>query len=72
MLVLQAPGSFLVVFFQAFEYKHPPSFWLPFLFTGVQQVVLLGLCVYLVIKKRRSTPKEEEKPLLVNENEFEN
>jgi hypothetical protein len=45
MLLLQTPGSFLVVIFQGLLYHESVSTWLSFLFTGLQQLVLLILCI---------------------------
>ena len=53
MLLLQAPGSFLVVFFEI-QYHENISTWLTFFITGVQQVILLILCFYFEIKKRKA------------------
>jgi len=52
MLLLQAPGSFLVVYFQAIEYHSNVSTWLTFLITGIQQSILLILCIYYEIQNK--------------------
>jgi len=70
MLLLQAPGSFLVVVFQGIMYKESVSTWLPFFITGVQQVILLIICIVFEVRKRKRLAKEridsETVPLIVN------
>jgi uncharacterized protein with PQ loop repeat len=63
MLLLQAPGSFLVVFFQI-RYHENLSSWLTFFVTGVQQIILLILCLVFEIRKRRTKKATEEEYLI--------
>jgi hypothetical protein len=65
MLLLQAPGSFLVVFFH-WRYHESVSTWLPFFITGIQMIFLLGMCIYYEMKKRRHRSEniQEEQRLL--------
>eukprot|EP01119_Soliformovum_irregulare_P020463 TRINITY_DN6628_c0_g1_i1.p1 TRINITY_DN6628_c0_g1~~TRINITY_DN6628_c0_g1_i1.p1 ORF type:complete len:303 (-),score=49.56 TRINITY_DN6628_c0_g1_i1:51-959(-) len=69
MLILQAPGSFLVVIFQGVLEGKSVSTWLAFLLTGIQQMVLLIECLifYFRNKKReqaRSINGDEREKLL--------
>jgi uncharacterized protein with PQ loop repeat len=57
MLLLQAPGSFLVVIFQLM-YHEAASTWMPYFVTGIQQVVLLGICVWFEIRDRLKRRRE--------------
>jgi hypothetical protein len=71
MLMIQAPGSFLVSYFQGVQYRESVSTWLPFFVTGIEQVILLILCIIFLLKKRIHEKKQrkwniqesEEKPL---------
>ena len=68
MLLLQAPGSFLVVIFHI-QYHENVSTWLPFFMTGIQQTVLLILCVVYEVKRIRNQKKQENdasEPLIGN------
>jgi len=60
MLLLQTPGSFLVVIFQGILNHENISTWMPFFLTGIQQSVLLAICIYLEARrywrKKRETP----------------
>jgi hypothetical protein len=47
MLLIQAPGSFLTVYYQLFRAHRGASTWLPYLLAGIQQVILIILCAYL-------------------------
>mmetsp|Transcript_26034 Transcript_26034/g.36627 ORF Transcript_26034/g.36627 Transcript_26034/m.36627 type:complete len:313 (-) Transcript_26034:2778-3716(-) len=77
MILLQTPGSFLIVVFQGFLYQAPVITWLPFFVCGVEMVILLVLCVGIRIKEscrakkkvsyassRNSSMKELRAPLL--------
>ena len=66
MLILQTPGAFLFVIFLAFLYHDDFSTWLPPLVSGIEQSVLLGMCIYYWITERK-TKREETQPLLVND-----
>jgi len=68
MLLLQAPGSFMVVVFQGVLYKENVSTWLPFFITGIQQVILLTICIVFELRKRRQAKSIETQPLLDPEN----
>jgi len=68
MLLLQAPGSFMVVVFQLFFYHENVSTWLPFFITGIQQIILLVICIVFEIRNRRRKPSEEKEPLLTPKN----
>jgi len=72
MLLLQTPGSFLVVLFQGILNHQNISTWMPFFLTGIQQAVLLAICIYLEVRrrlvKRRETPGQlTENTPLINE-----
>eukprot|EP01103_Thecamoeba_quadrilineata_P016816 TRINITY_DN5745_c0_g1_i1.p1 TRINITY_DN5745_c0_g1~~TRINITY_DN5745_c0_g1_i1.p1 ORF type:complete len:180 (+),score=14.94 TRINITY_DN5745_c0_g1_i1:412-951(+) len=59
-LALQAPGSFIAGCFQLAEGTRFQS-WLPFFVTGIQQTILLGMCIYYTRKyPPLPTLKEEE------------
>lgn len=51
MLAIQAPGSFLVVYFQWFLRGENVSTWISYFLAGVQQVLLLSICLLLVIHR---------------------
>jgi len=66
MLLLQAPGSFLVVIFQ-FEYHESITTLFPYLLTGIQQILLLIECIVFELRKRWKAKEQEQienKPLL--------
>ncbi|KAN0035491.1 hypothetical protein ACTA71_004763 [Dictyostelium dimigraforme] len=66
---IQAPGSFLVVFFQI-EAKQNWSTWVPYLATGIQMIILICICVYYIIrdKKKNKKLKEEKDKISSNQN----
>jgi hypothetical protein len=45
MILIQAPGNFLVVLFQIQAHANV-STWLPFLVSGIEQLVLLGEIIW--------------------------
>ncbi|KAM9966272.1 hypothetical protein ACTFIR_006477 [Dictyostelium discoideum] len=67
---IQAPGSFLVVYFQI-EAKQDWSTWVPYLATGIQMIVLICICVYYLIrdrKKNKKLKKQEKDKISSNQN----
>jgi hypothetical protein len=46
MLWIQMPGAFLVFAYQSFLIKTSISAGIPYLVTGIQQLILLILCMY--------------------------
>ncbi|KAK5577719.1 hypothetical protein RB653_002664 [Dictyostelium firmibasis] len=69
---IQAPGSFLVVFFQI-ESKQNWSTWVPYLATGIQMIVLIVICVYYLIRDRKKNKKlKEEKDKIKSNQNIEN
>lgn len=46
MLCIQAPGSFIIIYFLVFVSKESISTWLSYASAATQQVVLLVLLVY--------------------------
>eukprot|EP00698_Gefionella_okellyi_P007671 TRINITY_DN1876_c0_g1_i2.p1 TRINITY_DN1876_c0_g1~~TRINITY_DN1876_c0_g1_i2.p1 ORF type:complete len:236 (-),score=35.83 TRINITY_DN1876_c0_g1_i2:58-765(-) len=70
MLLIQAPGTALVVIFQAGINRAALTTWLPFLFSCVQQTVLLIICFVFWFRDRRARKRVEIRPsLLVNADE---
>lgn len=77
MLLIQTPGSFIVVFFQAFMEYSNLSTWFPYFVTGILQIILLLECIFYESKKRFFTKsqiksldlqdEESIKPLLSKE-----
>jgi len=63
MLVLQMPGSLVVVFFQAVLNKADWTTWTPYLLTAVQQLILLILCLVYYLRERNQKT-EQDKALL--------
>jgi len=67
MILLQAPGSFLVVYFQASSGADVTT-WVPYIITGIQQVILAGLCLYFQ-RLEGMRKKEDQKGLLSEESD---
>jgi len=61
MLILQIPGSLLVMFFQAFNHKDI-TIWLPYVFQFLQQSILVVMCVIFAVQDRMKKKKLEEDP----------
>ncbi|KAN0015670.1 hypothetical protein ACTFIU_008413 [Dictyostelium citrinum] len=69
---IQAPGSFLVVYFQI-EAKQDWSTWVPYLATGIQMIVLICICVYYLIRDRKKNKKlKEDKDKISSNQNIEN
>jgi len=49
-LVIQAPGTTLLVYFQAFVYHVSWSTWVPYFLTAVQMVFLTFLCIFYEVR----------------------
>eukprot|EP01129_Flabellula_baltica_P002475 TRINITY_DN12290_c0_g1_i1.p3 TRINITY_DN12290_c0_g1~~TRINITY_DN12290_c0_g1_i1.p3 ORF type:complete len:105 (+),score=5.97 TRINITY_DN12290_c0_g1_i1:526-840(+) len=67
MLLIQAPASFLVIYYQAVIHQTPFSTWAPFLIRGLQQFILIALIIIFMImdcNKKRITHQELQEPLL--------
>jgi hypothetical protein len=66
MLVLQAPGSLLVMYFLAILNKQDFTTWAPYLITFIQQSILIGQCLYYRFKKpdAKSSDMSEITPLV--------
>lgn len=45
-LMIQVPGAFLVIYFQASLYGESVSTWISYLSSGLQQAILLVMCFY--------------------------
>eukprot|EP01116_Phalansterium_solitarium_P009840 TRINITY_DN24172_c0_g1_i1.p2 TRINITY_DN24172_c0_g1~~TRINITY_DN24172_c0_g1_i1.p2 ORF type:complete len:278 (-),score=60.30 TRINITY_DN24172_c0_g1_i1:287-1120(-) len=60
MMLLQTPGSFLVVIFQAFFHHANVSTWLPFFVQGVEQCVVLVMCIVFEIRIRAKKRKQDQ------------
>jgi hypothetical protein len=67
MLILQTPGAFMFVFFLALLYHDDFTTWVPPLVSGIEQSILLGMCIYYWVEEYRAKKKEEKQPLLVND-----
>src|SRR5262245_16140603 len=59
MLLIQAPGSLLTVYYQLFRAKRGPSTWLPYLLAGIQQIILIFICLWLRCRKPPPPTYEE-------------
>ena len=53
MFLVQAPGSLIVVLFQAIVYQQPTITWMPYAINSVEQFIVAGLLIWLYIKNRR-------------------
>lgn len=58
MLLLQAPGSFLVVGFQISANSDWTS-WVPYGVAGIEQLVLIGMLLWFKWRDRDLVPLEE-------------
>jgi len=67
MLLLQAPGSFIVVIFQGILYRESVSTWLTFLLTGIQQTILLILCLVFEFRRRQKTKLNQQETIQADE-----
>mmetsp|Transcript_3617 Transcript_3617/g.4003 ORF Transcript_3617/g.4003 Transcript_3617/m.4003 type:complete len:300 (-) Transcript_3617:246-1145(-) len=71
MLLLQIPGAFLIVYFQAVQSKSDITTWGPYVIQGIEQSLLLAMCiVYWIRDRRRGKRKrqaEEEASALLSE-----
>jgi len=56
LLLLQAPGSVLVVVFQGVLYRENVSTWLSFVVSGVMQFTLLVMCIIFKLRLRAAKP----------------
>jgi len=68
-LLLQAPGSILVVYFQAIMNHKPWTTWAPYFATAVQQFVLIAQCTLYWVQKRRKTKLikvDEKQPFIIH------
>jgi len=69
-LIIQAPGTILLVYFQAFVYHVSWSTWVPYFLTAVQMTFLTFLCIFYEIRlwwRKRKQAKSEDlsiRPLL--------
>jgi len=57
-LLLQAPGAFAIVYFQAIMNGGSWTTWAPYLCTGVQQLFLAGQCFFYYLQRRRIAKKD--------------
>jgi len=60
MLGIQCPGAFLVVGFHLSTNKPDWSTWAPMLVAGTEQVILIVMLVYFVVRDRIWRKKKEE------------
>ncbi|KAF2075839.1 hypothetical protein CYY_002873 [Polysphondylium violaceum] len=51
-LCIQAPGALLVVYFQL-DAKQNWSTWFPYLATAVQEIILIVICSYYIVRDKR-------------------
>jgi len=65
MLILQTPGAYLFTFFLAVLYHTNISTWIAPLISAVAQTLLLGMCIYYLIKMTKQE-RQEEAQLLLN------
>eukprot|EP00026_Physarum_polycephalum_P011719 Phypoly_transcript_11960.p1 GENE.Phypoly_transcript_11960~~Phypoly_transcript_11960.p1 ORF type:complete len:321 (+),score=45.38 Phypoly_transcript_11960:112-1074(+) len=63
-LLIQAPGSLVVVYFDAIESHLSWTTWVPFLVSAIQQFILIFMCFYYYLRNRKSKPQSETEPLL--------
>jgi len=66
MLVLQAPGSFAVVYFQAIMSHSSWTTWSPYLSTAIQQFLLIGQCAFYYCQKRKQKTQQEQPNSFIN------
>jgi uncharacterized protein with PQ loop repeat len=55
MFILQAPGSAVIVIFQAFIYKQAVSTWIGYAVSSAEQFIILGIVLWIKIKHRNSS-----------------
>lgn len=53
MFLVQAPGSIIVVIFQAVIYKQAVITWMPYAINAIEQFIVAGLLIWLKYKKRK-------------------
>lgn len=63
-LLIQAPGSLAVVYFDAIQSHLSWTTWAPFLVSAIQQFVLIFMCLYYWLRNRKNKPSSETDPLL--------
>jgi len=68
MLILQMPGSLLVMFFQAVLNRSHVSIWVPYFFQFVEQLILVVLCAYFILQARKKKSGDET-ALLIGDND---
>ena len=70
MLLLQAPGALLVMYFLAILNQQDFTTWGPYLVTFIEQLVLIVQCIFYIIKERREKSQnhglQEIDPLIKN------
>lgn len=50
MFILQAPGSIIVVIFQAVIYQQPVITWMPYAINAIEQFIVIGLLIWIKIR----------------------
>jgi len=65
MLLIQIPGSMLIVFFLAVVTKQDFTTWIGFVLSVIAQILLLGMIILFKIQKKRGVLTDEEKEHLV-------
>lgn len=54
MFIMQTPGNLIIILFQAVIYKQPVSTWITYLFTLIEQTIILIMMIYYWRKNKNS------------------
>ncbi len=63
MLIIQAPGAILVIYFQAILNKEDFTTWSPYVVTLIEQVILIVQCLYY----KRLNKQEKDRTRLLDD-----
>jgi len=64
MLLLQMPGALLVMFFQSILNSADVTTWAPYAFLFIEELILVVMCLYYTIRKKRNPHTSEQRRLL--------
>jgi len=67
MLLLQMPGALLVMYFQAILNAADASTWVPYAFLFLEELLLVIMCLYYIVRNRRLNKQNSEERRLLEE-----